>query len=200
LLLEGNAIILAGGDSKRIGYPKSTLKLGEQTLIEIIVNKLKAIFEEIIVVTDTPELFCELPVKLTSDFFCGVKKNSLRGIHAGLCATDTERNFVVACDMPFINSGLVNLLYNYSVDYQVVVPYLNGHFQPLFAFYQRSCLQSIEESLQKGDFKIINFYPEVKVKLILENEINSVDPEHLSFYNINTINDYKKAQAWIRAE
>jgi len=197
-LKNSSAIVLAGGDSKRIGYPKAKLKLKGNTLIEIIVYQLQTRFNKIILVTNSPELFDGLPVNLVGDIYITTNKNSLRGIHAGLTASASKCNFVIGCDMPFANMELVSLLYGYAHDYQVVVPQLSGHFQPLFAFYQRSCLEEIEESLRNGDYKIANFYQKVKIKTLGEEQINKIDPHHISFFNINTIEDYQKAQEWFQ--
>jgi len=99
----GGAIILAGGDSSRFGFPKPLLELDGMPLIEIIVRRLSYLFEQVTVVTDRQDLFTSLPVKLTGDLLTGYEKSPLRGIHAGLSVSELPYQFVVACDMPFIN-------------------------------------------------------------------------------------------------
>ncbi len=192
-MLESNAIILAGGDSKRIGREKATLKLGDSTLIEIIIGKLWGVFQEIILVTDAPKLFEGLPVSITGDVFTTAAKSSLRGVHAGLSYSSSQVNFVMACDMPFLSLELVKLLNKYSSDYQAVVPRLEGYYQPLFAFYQRTCLEAIEYCLYRGYFKVSSFFPYVKARYVTEGEVTKVDPFYHSFFNINTPQDYQKA-------
>ncbi len=188
------AVILAGGDSKRIGYPKSLLKLQGYTLIEILVNRLKDSFQELILVTDRPELYHYLPVIIAGDVYTSVGKSSLRGIHAGLSAATHPTSFVVACDMPFVNIKLVKLLHGYAGEAQAVVPKIGEYYQPLFAVYKKSCIDAIEECLGANVFKVIDFYKHIKVKYIDEAQVEKVDPGQYSFFNVNTPEDYQYAK------
>ena len=118
----GGAIILAGGDSSRFGFPKPLLELDGMPLIEIIVRRLSYLFEQVTVVTDRQDLFTSLPVKLTGDLLTGYEKSPLRGIHAGLSVSELPYQFVVACDMPFINPNLIRYMAGFASQYDVVVP------------------------------------------------------------------------------
>jgi molybdenum cofactor guanylyltransferase len=186
------AVILAGGDSKRLGSPKALLDFCGQSLIERIVERLKQSFDEITVVTDRPELYHGLPVRLTGDLLTEEQKSPLRGIHAGLSISDLPYQFVVACDMPLLNLELITYMSRFAAEYDAVVPRIDNYFQPLHAFYNRTCIGVIEKQVRKGCYKVTDFYSELKIRFISEAEIVRFDPEQESFININTWPDYDR--------
>ncbi len=188
------AIVLAGGASTRMGQPKTLLKLNGVTLVERVVDLLRPYFHQVTLVTDNEDLFNDLPANITRDLFSGQAKNPLRGIHAGLLASGLPYQFVVACDMPFLNLKLINYMGIYAPDYDVVVPRIGSHYQPLHAYYSRSCINIIERQILNRDFKIINFYARLNVKTIGLKEIAQFDPHQESFFNINTRDDFELAK------
>ena len=190
----GGAIILAGGDSSRLGCPKPFLELDGLSLIEILVDRLRALFEEITVVTDRQDHFTHLPVKLTGDLLTGRAKGPLRGIHAGLSVSQLPYQFVVACDMPFINLDLVRYMAAFAPHYDVVVPRIGSYYQPLHAYYRRSCIDLIREQIERDECKVTVFYDKIRVRHIGYSEIMRFDPGRHSFFNINTWADYLEAQ------
>ncbi|HOB86525.1 MAG TPA: molybdenum cofactor guanylyltransferase [Bacillota bacterium] len=191
---DRGVIILAGGDSKRLGCPKPILPLAGVPLIKRIIHRLESYFNVITVITDRRELFQGLPVKIGGDLLIGYKKSPLRGIHAGLTMSPLPYQFVIACDMPFVNLELVKRMAVYAPHYDVVVPRINDQYEPLHAYYSRDCAQVIEKALAAGSFKVIDFYSRLKVKEIGLEEILSVDPRRESFFNINTWEDYQRAE------
>lgn len=191
--LSGTAIILAGGDSKRLGYPKALLKIGNKTVIEIIVDKMKEQFKEVIIVTDQPETVKHLPVTITGDIIADGGKSSLRGLHAGLSKSGNFGNFVIACDMPFVNNALAAYMHAYLPDYDAVVPRIGKYVQPLYACYRKECVHHIEKNLVSGRFKVSELYRDLHIKYIDKAEIDLFDPGQKAFFNINTYADYEEA-------
>ena len=189
------AIILAGGDSKRLGQPKALLEFNGRRLIELVVGILSEYFQEITVVTDRPDLYGYLPVRLTGDLIKSEQKSPLRGIHAGLSASMLPYQFVAACDMPFLRLELIKYMAGFAGANDAVVPRIGKHYQPLHAFYQRSCIGIIEKQVCRGEYKITDFYRHLKVRYITLSEITRFDPDQESFININTWADYKKSLA-----
>lgn len=196
----GGAIILAGGESSRLGFPKPLLKLNGVPLIEIIVSRLSLLFEEITAVTDREDLFAGLPVKLTGDLLTGCEKSPLRGIHAGLSVSRLPYQFVVACDMPFINLDLVRYMAGFAPDYEAVVPRIGHYYQPLHAFYNRSSRGSIKTYLEEGRCKVIDYYDTIRMRPVGYSEVARFDPGQRSFFNINTWDDYHAAQQMLPEE
>lgn len=181
------AVVLAGGNSTRMGQNKALLKIGSETLIEIVVNKLKQLFDEVIIVTNNPENYSMLKnIKFQKDLIKTPVKNSLVGIYTGLIASSNDKAFVVACDMPFLNESLIQYMVHASDLEDVIVPYLDGHYEPLHAIYNKTCLTHIHSMIQLGNYKIINLYDNVETKKIPKDKIKSIDPKIKSFMNINT--------------
>ena len=107
-----------------------------------------------------------------------------------------DYGIVVACDMPFLNTELLGFpCWTSPPDYDVVVPRLNGRPEPLHAIYSKSCLEPIEQRLKRNDLKIALFFEEVRVAYIEEEDVDLMDPHHLSFFNVNTQEDLDKALA-----
>ncbi len=193
IITEKGAIILAGGDSKRLGQPKALLDFNGRSLVEIMVDILQSVFSRITIVADRPELFGNLPVTIVGDLITDRAKSPLRGIHAGLSASSLPHQFVVACDMPFLNTGLISYMEEFALGHDAVVPRNGNYYQPLHAIYSRSCIGVIKRQIEKENYKIIDFYSKIKVKYIDRPELNRFDPEQRAFININTWADYNRA-------
>jgi molybdopterin-guanine dinucleotide biosynthesis protein A len=190
--LPFSAVVLAGGDSKRMGTNKAFLRLEGNNLIDLVFNKVNSLFAETIVVTDRIEELAYLPAKLTRDLFVGVEKNALRGIHAGLAVSSYPASFVIGCDMPFFSLTLIKYMSRFAIQYDVVVPRHGEFFQPLFAFYNKTTLGMILKQLKEKKLKISDLYRSLCIKEIGEDIIKDFDPHLISFNNINTRDDYYK--------
>jgi molybdopterin-guanine dinucleotide biosynthesis protein A len=194
-----SAVILAGGKSKRFGKNKAFLKIGGRILIDQIVEKTGRLSNEIIVVTNIlkkfdylPKKFDYLNIKLIKDII--PYKGALGGIYSGLLFAENNSIFVVACDMPFLNIPLLKYIISFCQDYDVVIPKINNFFEPLHAIYSKKCLKPIKKLIDENNLKIIDFFKGVDVKFIDKNEIEEFDPDLLSIFNINTLEDLKIAK------
>ena len=196
VVLEGklpfSAVLLAGGESRRMGVRKALLKLGDDTFIDVIHRKIDGLFSETIVVTDIPQDFAYLGGIVTTDIIQDGKKNSMRGIHAGLSAASYQTCFVTGCDMPFLSLSLIEYMSQFALDYDAVVPQLEGYYEPLFAFYHKNKLGFIEQRLIEQRYKIVDLYPHFSLKIIEGQIVRDFDPLLLSFANINSPEDYQK--------
>ncbi len=96
--------------------------------------------------------------------------------------------------MPFIQPALIRLFLAKKRIYDVIIPDIEGEVEPLFALYSKNCLPVILEHLLNRDLKIREVLSRLKVKKIGEEEIDCLDPQHLSFFNINTEEEYKKVK------
>lgn len=198
--------ILAGGNNRRFhGVNKALLKLGDKTLIEIIINKCEKIFDKIFVIVKTEQQVEQLNKFLTGQTII-VKdllpqQSALAGIYSAIMYSITYYTFVLATDMPFVNTQLLEYMVNCSKnnDADVIIPKLKNNFLPnngyetLHAIYSKNCAKYIKEQIKNGNAKIISFFKYVKLKEINENIIKQFDPDLLSFFNINKIDDYKKS-------
>jgi molybdopterin-guanine dinucleotide biosynthesis protein A len=184
-------IILAGGKNSRISITKALIQMGEQTIIGRTVHLFQKLFDEVIIVSNQFEDYVHLDVKLTKDLIPDT--GPLGGLYSGLILSLSDYNFVIACDMPFIDPAIILHLqnYSYSGSYDVIVPEFNGFIEPLFAFYSRKCIPTILNHLNQKNFKIRSFYSWVKVKEVPCNHFNAVEK---AFFNINTREDLQQAR------
>lgn len=193
-----SSIVLAGGRSLRLGRDKAQEELGGQRLIDRVIERLRQLGDEIIVVTSSGDRLYDIGVKQVQDSFSG--KGALIGIYSGLREATSQYNIVVGCDMPFLNVDLLDYLKGISVGYDVVIPRLGDQVEPLHAAYSRDCLPLIEEQLKGGRFKVSHLLGSVRVRYVESGEIDRFDPEHLSFFNINYGSDLEKARAMLVRE
>ncbi len=179
-----------------MGKNKALLKIDNQKIIEIMVQKLERIFDQTVyIVTNQSELYDFLEnVIFVEDLVNVDKKNSLVGLYSGLAQIPTDYGFFLPCDMPFVNEGLINYLTGLSKDYDVVVPKIKEYYQPLHGIYHKNCLSPIKHMIDREHYKIIDFFPKVKVGTVGEEIIHRFDPEETSFFNINNKEDYERAK------
>tara|TARA_B100000315_G_C14389448_1_gene501223 strand:- start:1 stop:609 length:609 start_codon:yes stop_codon:yes gene_type:complete len=189
-------IILSGGKSSRMGEDKAFKLFSGRPLIEIVIEKMSSLFEDLLIVTNSPHLYKEYSIRTVSDVVkdCG----PLGGIYTGLLSSPKNNNFIVACDMPFLNENLVKFMAKQHEEYDVIIPQFKGLFEPLCAVYSKNCIKPIEKALSNRNFKMIDFLGDVKVRVINEKEISDFDKEALSFININTPLDCEDNQTKIQ--
>src|SRR5262249_19141909 len=116
------------------------------------------------------------------------------GIYYGLGASSREFSFVTSCDVPFLESRLVAHLASLIDGHDVVAPYWEDRFQPLCAVYRRGGLPHLKDQLERGELRPIYLYDKVRTRKVDEAEIRRFDPEGLSFFNMNSPQDYELAQ------
>jgi molybdopterin-guanine dinucleotide biosynthesis protein A len=194
------AVILSGGlNSRMAGKNKAFLDVGGDTILNRLLATLDPLFGEILIVTRQPEIYADIPVKVVVDLF--EARSSLTGIHAGLVNADADHAFVVPCDAPFVQQRVIQLLLDtLAPKWDVVIPMMDGYYQPLCAIYSKRCIPVIETQLRRGDYKIFNFFYRMKIKTLPANQIKAADPDLLSFLNINTPQAYLDCQELLRKE
>jgi molybdopterin-guanine dinucleotide biosynthesis protein A len=186
-------IILAGGKNSRMGINKAFLEIDGTRLIDNILAVYQTIFSEIIIVTNDPLSYTELPETIVvTDIY--KEKGALGGIYTGLFYATNNYSFVAACDMPFLNKDFIIYLTEQTDKFDIVVPQLSEGFQPLHAIYSRNCLSHIKKLLIADKLKITGFYKEVRLLSIPEEKIKPFNKDGRLFLNVNTPEDLKKEQ------
>jgi molybdopterin-guanine dinucleotide biosynthesis protein A len=175
-------IVLAGGEARRLGFPKHRLMIDGERAIDRLCRRLGPLFAETIIVGRDID---NLPpgVRTAEDHY--TVRSPLVGIHAGLSASRTDLTFVVACDMPYVVPKLVEHLLSRSGGVDVVVPVVRGYVEPLCAVYRRRCIGPIERLIERGVLKVSELYPLVEVREVGEHPIRRHDPHLQSFVNLN---------------
>jgi molybdopterin-guanine dinucleotide biosynthesis protein A len=191
------AAILAGGKSRRMaGVDKSFIRVGGISLIQRIINTLKEIFEEIILVTNRPRDYSVFRKDcfIISDIITGA--GPLSGIYSALSKTEKEAVFFVACDMPFLHNGLIRkqLACFKKTNSDVLVPRIKGLIQPLHAVYKRSLKNSLYRYLKNtSDYSIKGF---LKSTCVYYWDLQDSLFHRNIFRNLNTEEDLKEAESY----
>ena len=189
------SIVLAGGRGSRLGREKHSEPLAGRSLIERTVDHLRGLSSEVLIVISSAQSLSSFALcagtRTVVDLYPG--KSSLGGIFTGLAFSNSFHNLVVACDMPFLNPDLLRYMIDLSLEVDVVMPRLGGFEEPLHAIYSKDCIPHMERQLGEGNLKITAFFDLVRVRYVTGEEIDRFDPQHLSFFNINTQADLEKA-------
>lgn len=197
-----SSIILGGGLSTRLGRDKIQLEVGGESLLSRTINKLSSTSRDIIIVVaqdqETPNVITSENVRIIND--SQNRRGPLVGIYSGLKASVDQYNIVVACDMPFLNTGLLQYMLDAAVGFDASILMVDGELEPLHAVYSRNCIQYIETMIQENNLKVRGLLDRVKVRYVEETEIDLYDRDHLSWFNINTPADLEQAQEIIRME
>jgi molybdopterin-guanine dinucleotide biosynthesis protein A len=188
-----SGIIQAGGKSTRMGRNKAVLEIGGKRLIDRLVGGLRQIFPEVIIVANTPGLYDYLDVRVVPDLI--PDKGSLGGIYTATAVASQPWAFVMACDMPFFNPGLIRYLATLTQGSDAVVPFTDD-WEPLHALYAKTCLPEMERLIHSGDLKISRFFPRVRVRRVDREELRPYDPQGLSLFNVNTPEEFARAEEW----
>jgi molybdopterin-guanine dinucleotide biosynthesis protein A len=179
-----SGIILSGGKSSRMGKNKAFIEIDGVPIIQRIHNLFKTLFSEIVIVTNEVELFQNFEAKIYRDLI--PDQGALGGLYTGIYYSSFLHAFCVACDMPFLKGPVIRYLIEKMEDYDVVVPRTKDGLHPLHAIYSRNCLDAIKKIIEHGHFKIMDFYPMVKVNIVEESEFRTLDLARESFLNVNT--------------
>jgi len=197
-----SSIILGGGLSSRLGKDKILLDIDGQNLLARTIQRLSSVSTDIIIVIaqdqEKPDVSTFENVRIVTDTEAG--KGPLVGIYSGLKASTDAYNVAVACDMPFINTALIKYMYGITTGFDAVIPLIEGEVEPLYAVYSRNCIRHIEDMMKENNLKVRGLLDRVKVRYVEQNEIDLFDPDHLSWFNINTPNDLHRAEKIIRME
>ena len=179
--VRATAIVLAGGDSRRMGRDKTMLPVGGQPMIKHVYEQLRPYFAEMLISSNNTALHDFLGARVVTDDAAG--KGPIMGIISGLRASANNINFVIACDMPDIDTGLMRTMLRLGRDYDVVVPRVGTDlYEPLFAVYTKNALPAMEQLVESGNNKITDSYAPCRVRY--------VDLPGRRFRNINTQAEY----------
>jgi len=187
------AIVLSGGENQRMGTDKAFLKIDGIPIIEHVLRALTSTFDEIIIVTNSPGLYAAYDATVVTDAYN--KRGPLTGIYSGLLKTTDEYNFVVACDMPFVNARLISYMMGLTDGFDIVIPRIGSLLEPLHAVYNKGLLPVIESRIRRDNQQIRGIFGEtqVRVRYVTAAEIDLYDQGRRSFMNLNTPVEYKEA-------
>ncbi len=175
---------MAGGKSRRLGTDKSLLRVDGEWITARVVRLLAELCDDLLIVSNEVGRFATLPVRVVPDVQPGL--GPLVGILSGLQAMRHEQGIFVACDMPLLNTNLLRHMMARAVGCDLVLPRIGNKIEPLHAIYSRACIPAIEALLAAGELRIAGLLPRVRICYMEQQELEEIDPDHLSFFNVNT--------------
>lgn len=190
-------IVLAGGKSRRMGgHNKALLKIGDRCIVESVCDILSSVLTQVILITNTPDEFRFLNLPMYTDIV--PDRGSLGGLYTGLLRCSGCFGFLVGCDMPFLNERVIAYMLGKVPGYDVVIPRINAHVEPLHAIYSKRCLPHLEKLINDRDLSIINLFKKIKLLEVQAKELEALDPGLKFAINVNTPEDLEKARHLVR--
>jgi molybdopterin-guanine dinucleotide biosynthesis protein A len=187
-LSDITGVILAGGKSSRFGSNKALAPVRGKTLIQHVTDIMTGIFNDCLLVTNTPEQYQFLNIPMTGDRYRDM--GPLAGIHAALQQIGTPRAFVVACDMPDVSPQLIRYICRINEqEYDVIIPRLAKGPEPLFGIYHKKSLATIESFLKRQECQISKVLEDLQVRWVREQKIREIVGDLAIFKNINRPSD-----------
>ena len=188
-------VIQAGGMSSRMGEDKALKIFLGKPLIQRVIERMIPIADEIIVTTNRPAEYTFLNLRLVPDLKPG--RGALGGLYTAIASAAHPLVAVVACDMPFASQmffeGARRLMVKEEAD--VIIAKTDEGYEPLHALYRReTCLPAIESAIDADQWKVIAWFPQVKVRTLMPEEIKTLDPSGLCFWNLNTPEEFAEAE------
>jgi len=174
-----------------MGQNKALMEFRGMPLIQRQIELLSPYFKEVIVAANDPAPYAPFHVRVVPDLLS--ERCALTGLHALLKAAARPRVFVVACDMPFLNPSLIEHLYRTPGEPDVIVPESDRGPEPLHAFYGPWCVAAIEESAQRGSWKVTDFYARVRVEKVRIRDAEWAVDGRSPFLNANTPDEWRTA-------
>jgi molybdopterin-guanine dinucleotide biosynthesis protein A len=217
-----SGIILAGGQSRRMGRDKAFIELNGKPIVAHVLETMQRICAETIIVANDAQTYARFSVPIVGDVF--PDKGSLGGIYSGLRAAREEYVVAVACDMPFLSPDLLRFMISLASQFDVVIPQASSpsgktprgaraenfrakttpqpnqalakerDLHPMHAIYSKQCLAPMEEKIRADDLRLIGFFDNVRVRTVESAEVDRFDPGHWSFFNVNTPEDLQIAE------
>ena len=194
-------VILAGGQSRRMGQNKALMPLGDEALIVHVIRQIESVTDELLLITNEPDLYTTLQLPTHTDIL--PEAGALGGLHAGLTYAANDVVLCVGCDMPLLQPNLLSYLTTLMGDYDAVVPSVQAGerstavLQTLSAVYSKRCLPVIHRMLVAGELRIHALYDRIHTRVVHPHEWQALDPQGLTFFNINTPEDFEKANTYI---
>jgi len=187
--------IQAGGESRRMGQDKALMPFLGRPLIQRVVDRLTPIADEVIITTNSPDDYRFLGLRLFPDLI--PNRGALGGLYTALSSAGFPLTAVVACDMPFASPTLIDAMLRLIVqeDADVVIPDSGSGLEPMHAIFRReTCIPAIKAAIDSDQWKLISWFPQVKVRILRPDEVARYDPTGLAFWNLNTPSEFAEAE------
>jgi len=189
-------VIQAGGQSNRMGQDKALMPFLGRPLIERILERLSAIADEVVIVTNLPEGYRYLGMPLFPDVI--PERGALGGLYTALKVATHPKIALVACDMPFASANILSAASDILQETEVaaVIPKTEHGLEPLHAVYRRqACLPAVEAAIQADKWRMISWHQEVNIRYLSPKILKQLEPTGFTFMNLNTPDEFRQAEA-----
>lgn len=177
-----SAVVLAGGQSRRMGMDKGFLNVDGRPLVQHIASQLCSVFPEVIIAADSAERFSFLGLPIVCDAEPG--QGPMGGMSAALAICGNPWVACIPCDTPDVPLEALAVLAEHATDdVQAVVPKNGEYLEPLFALYRRDTVPVMERLLHEGRRSLLRLIDKVESAII---------PMDLALTNLNTPEDYRR--------
>jgi molybdopterin-guanine dinucleotide biosynthesis protein A len=196
--------MLAGGANRRYdGKPKALESVGGQPIAARAIDALRQTTNRVVLVANDARTFAPLGLEMRSDIRPGA--GALGGIHTAVAwarELGCRGALVAACDMPFLSAALLRCICEAADADEVVAPESDSRrgLEPLCAFYGSACQPAIEAALERGDHRVVSFFPQVRVRKIPISAVLEFGDPKVLFLNVNTPADRELAEAAARRD
>ena len=206
-------VILAGGKSRRMGENKALMRLGDDSLIKHVIRRMHLVTDELLIITNSPTEYAHLCLPMHGDIVPNT--GALGGVYTGLTFASHDAVLCVACDSPFLEPKLLTYLVSALGEYDAVMPYTREKIgvrnpspsdtaritlQTLCAAYSKRCLPIIELMLQESELRVHALHERANIKRVSPDVWQPLDPEGISFFNINSPEDFDRANSFVRSQ
>jgi len=203
--LKKSAIILAGGFSKRLGQDKGLSKLAGRPLVLHVLDRVCGVVDEVVVVVSSDDQRAVFAGLLGRKASVVVDKYEIRspliGASVGFENAQGKYSLLLPCDTPFISSEISSLLLDLCVNKSAVIPrWPNGYIEPLQAVYHtKSALTASKTALEQKKLDLQSMISHLRgVRYVSTMVLQQVDPRLLTFFNVNTPEDLKRAESMLK--
>ena len=179
--MKQGAIILCGGQSKRMGADKASLPFGPEYMLQRVVRIVaeSVALENVAVVASPGQDLPELPEQVIVTRDRHPNRGPMEGLASGLAALprDVEAAYLTGCDTPLLVSAWIEELFRLLENDEIVVPLDGEHYHPLSAVYCCHLLPEIEAALSAGRMALHKFIAQRKTKEVPVDQLRNVDPD-----------------------
>ncbi len=197
------AVILAGGNSSRMGLDKRFLPWNGKPVLQHLVDVMGDIADRLVISCQSGErkMLAESPslslkkcdpkiVEIVQDSRSGL--GPIEGLRNGLrmLQPHVDHAFVISCDSPLVRIDLIRFLFEQIEDYQAVMPFINEKIYGLTAIYRTDVVETIDEQIEQGNRQIKRLALSLQTRLVDANQLRLHDPQLESLANLNTMDEY----------
>ena len=188
-----------------MGENKALMRLGDDSLIGHVIRCLHDVTDELLLITNSPPEYAHLGVSMHGDILPGT--GTLGGVYTGLTHASHDAVLCVACDSPFLEPKLLTYLVSVLGKYDAVMPETFTHqddtqttLQTLCAAYSKRCLPIIALMLRESELRVHALQERARIKNVSPEVWREFDPDGISFFNINTPEDFERADSYMRSQ